>query len=486
MTHAPKLRVVAVDLFERSVKLRLPFRFGVTTVTEATQAVLRARIELENGRTAEGVAAESLAAKWFDKNLALSDAQNLDQLRQALSIAIELHRQAGSRSAYALFADTYREQLARGAALGLNPLVASYGPALLDRAILDALGRATGQSFQAMMHANAPGMVIGDLTPDLLGFDIDRFLAGLAPRATIDVRHTVGLVDPLTGADRIGAPVGDGLPETLEEVVDHYRGRFYKLKVGGQIAGDLDRLTRIAAVLDRGPAYQASLDGNEQYDDVEAIAALWRRMTEEPRLARLCGAILFIEQPIKRAVALSRSVETLARHRPVILDESDGELGSFPAGLALGYTGVSSKTCKGLYKSILNAARVAKLNAEAGHARVFMSAEDLTTWPGVSVQQDLALVALLGLDHVERNAHHFIDGMSFATKAEQRGFASAHADLYSAESGTARLRIVEGRLALGSLARPGFAVDAATDFQALTPMSAAPRERIGPTLTPAR
>ena len=486
MSAAPGLRLLAVDCFERSVKLRLPFRFGVTTVTEAIQAVLRARIELADGRTAEGVAAECLGAKWFDKNLALSDAQNHDQLRQSLEIAIELHSHAGTRSAFALFADTYREQLARGAALGLNPLVASYGPALLDRAILDALGRATGRSFQEMMRDNLPGLVIGDLTPDLAGFDIDRFLAGLAPRATIDVRHTVGLVDPLIAADRIGEPVGDGLPETLDDVVDRYRGRFYKLKVGGQIAADLDRLTRIAAVLDRGPAYQATLDGNEQYDDVEAIAALWRRMTEEPRLARLCGAILFIEQPIKRAVALSRSVETLARHRPVIIDESDGELDSFPRALALGYTGVSSKTCKGLYKSILNAARVAKLNAEAGQARVFMSAEDLTTWPGISVQQDLALVALIGLGHVERNAHHFIDGMSFAPKAEQRGFAAAHGDLYTAESGTTRLRIIDGKLALGSLARPGFAVDAPTSFEAMARMPPAPRAWIVPRAAPTR
>ena len=77
---------------------------------------------------------------------------------------------------------------------------------------------------------------------------------------------------------------------------------------------------------------------------------------------------------------------------------SDGELSSFPAALRLGYSGVSSKNCKGLYKSILNAARVAKLNAEAGAAKYFMSAEDLTTQAGVSVQQDLALVSLLGLD----------------------------------------------------------------------------------------
>ena len=41
--------------------------------------------------------------------------------------------------------------------LGLNPLVAAYGPALLDRAILDALGRATGQSFATMIARNVAG-----------------------------------------------------------------------------------------------------------------------------------------------------------------------------------------------------------------------------------------------------------------------------------------------------------------------------------------
>ncbi len=48
----------------------------------------------------------------------------------------------GWSTPFGLYADTYRDQLARGADLGLVPLVASYGPALLDRAILDALGRA--------------------------------------------------------------------------------------------------------------------------------------------------------------------------------------------------------------------------------------------------------------------------------------------------------------------------------------------------------
>jgi hypothetical protein len=171
-------------------------------------------------------------------------------------------------------------------------------------------------------------------------------------------------------------------------------------------------------------------------------------------------------------------VAALAAERPLIIDESDGELSSFPVALGLGYTGVSSKICKGLYKSLINAARVATLNAAGTPA--FLSGEDLTTWPGISTQQDLALVSLLGLTHVERNAHHFIDGMSFAPEAEQRTYVEAHPDLYKKVAGPARLIIREGRLELRSLDRPGFAVGAEPDFAAMSPMPSAPRRPVGP------
>jgi hypothetical protein len=479
--QASRLKLENVECFERDVRLRLPFRFGVTTVTHARQAVIRATIALPDGRTETGVAGETLAAKWFDKNLALSDEENIDQLRQSLEIAIELYCARGFDTAFGLYAGAYREQMARGAALSLNPLVASYGPALLDRSILDALGRVQGLVFEAMITSNVPGITITDLTPDLQGYNIDAFLAHLRAGSTIDVRHTVGLVDPITAADQaLEDRVNDGLPETLEEVIRHYRGRYYKLKVGGDVQADLDRLSRIAAVLDsRSQDYAATLDGNEQYENAEGIAELWRRMQEAPHLQRLANSILFIEQPIKRHVALSRSVALLAADKPLEIDESDGELSSFPTAIGLGYTGVSSKNCKGLYKSILNAARVAMLNAKAGAQRYFMSAEDLTTWAGVSVQQDLALVSLLGMTHVERNGHHFIDGMSFAPEHEQASFVAAHPDLYSKHGGPARLRIKDGRLALGSLNGAGFAVGGSMDFASIRAMPAAPRVPIG-------
>lgn len=462
MNGCPRLRLEAFELRERSVDLRLPFRFGMVTVTRATQAVLSASIVLADGRRGTGFAAECLLPKWFDKNPALSDADNMDQLRTSLATALDLYRNAGEDTAFGLSAGLYREQQARCAALGLNPLVASYGPALVDRAVLDALGRRLGLSFAAMIRGNLPGIDTVALTPDLAGFDLPAFLAGLSPAPTIAVRHTVGLVDALTAAD-VASPRGDGLPETLEEVVRVHGCRYYKLKVGGDVAADLDRLSRIASILDAGigagaGGYRTTLDGNEQYGDVEGIAALWRRMGETPALRRLVDSVLLIEQPIRRAVALDRPVAALAAERPLIIDESDGDIDAFPRAVALGYAGVSSKSCKGFYKSILNAARAAALDAEPDRkARHFLSAEDLCTWSGLSTQQDLALVSLLGLSHVERNGHHYIDGMSFAPEAEQEAFLSAHPDLYHRPPGRpVRLDIRNGDLRIGSLDAPGF------------------------------
>jgi hypothetical protein len=458
MTTAPRLSVRSVELFESPYRLRLPFRFGVITVTEGRQAIARVRIRLEDGREAEGFAAEALGAKWFDKNPTLSDAQNLHQLRRALELTVAAYRAAPALTAFDLFAEHYRALQQAGAAQGLNPLVTSYGPALLDRAVLDALCRAHGVSFWQAMRSNLPGLRGHAIVPDLQGFDFAAFLQSLAPRDTLHVRHTVGLLDPIVAADQAaGTRVNDGLPETLEDVVAAYGNRYFKLKVSGQMEADLERLRRIAGVLDaQAQPYHATLDGNEQYEDAEAVDALWTRMAREPALARLCASTLLVEQPIKRQMALSQPVTPLARHKPVIIDESDGELDAFVRARDLGYTGVSSKACKGFYKSIVNLARCGVWNTQAGAQKYFMSAEDLTTQAGISVQQDLALVSLLGITHVERNAHHFIDGFNGRPVQEAEAYLHAHPDLYHRQDGHVRLHVAAGQLSLASLAGVGF------------------------------
>jgi hypothetical protein len=466
--NAPRFTLLETQRFEWPFTLRLPFRFGVITVTHGRQAVVRARIRLADGREQWGVAAETLAAKWFDKDPALTDAQNEHQLRRALEIA-EAATQ-GANTAFGHFADTYADVTATAARERLNPLVASYGRALLDRAMLDALLKAQRVSFWHGMRVNIGGIAPHAVASDLTDFDFAAMLGDLDPLRRIHARHTVGLVDPITAADR-SERVDDGLPETLEEVAATYRHRYWKLKVGGNVAADVERLTRIAAVLDRlHGGYHVNLDGNEQYEDAEGALALWRAMQAEPRLNRLCASILYIEQPVKRARALETGMTALAAERPVVIDESDGPLDAFVTGRALGYAGVSSKSCKGVWRSIINLARCRAWNAAEGRNRYFMSAEDLTTLAGLCVQQDLALVAMLGLPHIERNGHHFVDGFNGRPKAEAVRFMEAHPDLYADTPRGPRLRIGGGALELGSLDVPGLGSTTEPDFATMETM----------------
>jgi L-alanine-DL-glutamate epimerase-like enolase superfamily enzyme len=469
---APQLRVTAVELFERPVRLRMPFRFGVVTLTEAPQVFVRARIRLDDGREGWGAAAELLAPKWFDKNLALTNEENFDQLRRALRLARDAYLgERTSRTAFGHFAANYRAVLDAGERRGLNALVTSFGPAELDRAVADALCRLLGVSFYDAVRRNLLGIAPAAVAPDLAGFSMDGFLASLRPRDAIAARHTVGLVDVIAGHP---GQVNDGLPESLEEVVAAYGHTWFKLKVGGKIDADIERLKEIAAVLDAsGTPYQASLDGNEQYDDLDALLELWRRMEAEPRLARMAASMVFIEQPINRKHALERDVSSLSTIKPVIVDESDADLAVFPAAKALGYRGVSSKCCKGFYKSLVNAARCASWNT-AGGDRYFMTGEDLTTQAGLAVQQDLALVSVLGMTHVERNGHHYVNGMAGLPESEQAAFFLAHPDLYERSHGATRLAIRGGQLAIASLACTGFGSGALPEFAA---MSASPEPR---------
>src|SRR5262245_1483370 len=61
---APVFKVPEVRLYEREVRLRLPFRFGAVTLTQASQAFVRARIEIPDGSSNWGAAAELLAQQW--------------------------------------------------------------------------------------------------------------------------------------------------------------------------------------------------------------------------------------------------------------------------------------------------------------------------------------------------------------------------------------------------------------------------------------
>jgi hypothetical protein len=467
------LRIVESRLGLRTAYSRMPFRYGVVTVRVAPIATLEVTIETERGERSRGYAADFLAYRWFDKRQHKSLSENVADLLRAIHLAVAACQAIRAYCpAFDLWHRSLLESARQGVTHDLNDLTVSFGASMPERAVIDALGRLLRRPMSELARSEVLGIDLVRLDADLEGIDVCRLLPE-QPLNWLWVRHTVGLLDPITAADGpAGAAVSDGLPETLEDYLRVDALRFLKVKITGRLDEDLARLTSIAALLSHSPLPVAvSLDGNEQYEDLGAFAELVGRLEAEPDLQLLSRAILFIEQPLERSVALSPDAAPLltriSAYKPVIIDEADGTLDAFRTAMALGYRGVSHKNCKGVYKSIMNLARAGRGNARLGTERYFLSAEDLTNLPVVPLQADLASVALLGIPHVERNGHHYFFGLDHLTREEQKAALTGHPDLYARFGDSVVLRIQNGGLALGSVQVPGMGFASPPDMESM-------------------
>jgi len=195
----PRLAVRDIAFFERPVTFARPFRFGAVVINATPQMFARVEVEIEGKGKAVGATAEFLAAKWFDKRPHLSPQETITELRRSLLIARELYlAQAGFETAFGLHAACIGAQIQVCAKEDIPPLAAAYGPAEIDKAILDALLRATGQNFFDGMAANIAGLD-ARLSRDLGDEDISRFLAGRKRLDRVAIRHTVGMDDTVEG-----------------------------------------------------------------------------------------------------------------------------------------------------------------------------------------------------------------------------------------------------------------------------------------------
>jgi hypothetical protein len=451
-----RIAVRDIALFERPVPFVRPFRFGAVTINASTQIFVRVEIEIEGKATSVGATAELLAPKWFDKRPHLSSEETAAELRRSLLIARDLYlTRNGFETAFGLHAARIAAQVAACAGEDIPPLAAAYGPAEIDKAVLDALLRALDLDFFGGMTANVPGLD-ATLTPDLSNNEIATFLSQRRRLERVAVRHTVGLDDKVEGEGGVADPAQNS------------GARYFKLKLNGDPEADAARLIRLGKELGTlGYDYQVTLDANEQYADLDALGALVDRLDRDNALAPIAAKLLYIEQPMPRDITRQSPLGRLSK-RDFIIDEADDSYDAFPAARSLGYRGISSKSCKGIYKSIINAARAEKWSV--GGERYFISGEDLTCQAGLGVQQDLALGALIGVTHAERNGHHYVDGFADTPEREAQAFLSAHPDLYTGEGNTIRLSIHDGDLLTGSLTSAGFASGAHPDWAALKPL----------------
>ena len=123
----------------------------------------------------------------------------MTELRRSLLIARELYlAHSGYETAFGLHAACIAAQVEACAKEDIPPLAAAYGPAEIDKAILDALLRAIGTNFFDGMAANISG-IDARLSRDLGNDDIAQFLAGRKRLERVAIRHTVGMDDKVEG-----------------------------------------------------------------------------------------------------------------------------------------------------------------------------------------------------------------------------------------------------------------------------------------------
>ena len=462
MTSPVALRVVGWEMGLVDCALRIPFRYGVVTLTEAPQLTLQVEVEDEQGGRACGYAADLLAPKWFDKDPSKSNGRNCRDLLASAERAVVAYADPAAErgSVFDHWRRVHGACHVSGARDPSGALVSGFGIALGERAVMDAACRLTGASFAGALREDLFGFRPGEIWPELAGWDHAADL-GAPPRERMVVRHTVGLGDALRPSEvRPEERLDDGLPECLVDDIRRYGLNTFKVKLSGRHEEDLARLLAFAEVVgEHVPApLQFTVDANEQFRDVAGVVRLLDETSRHPAGQALLNGLLLVEQPIPRQDSFDPSataaMEALADYAPCIIDEADVDVDSFERALEHGYRGVSVKNCKGVFRSLLNRGLVCARSHGVGD--LFQSGEDLTNIAMLSLQQDLVTQAVLGVEHVERNGHHYLRGLDHLTESEREGALARHPDLYEQRDGVAQVRIRDGVVELGSLHGPGY------------------------------
>ncbi len=465
------IKLLESELFRHQLKARMPFRYGIATMTEVPHVFLRLTFDFD-GVVQVGLSADHLPPKWFTKDPQRGLEDEIDEMLLVIRTAVRHAQTISADTPFSFWRQLYAAQAAWAAANDLPPLLAQFGVTLVERALIDASCRQQGTTLAAALRENTLGIDLGEIHASLAGTQPGDWLPAQPP-TEIFARHTVGLADELTDEEIPDAErVHDGLPQSLVACIRFYGLRHFKLKINGEAERDQSRLAQMAQIFARecGGDYAYSLDGNESFHEVAAFKEYLSGLRAKVGDDDFWSKLIFIEQPWHRNVALSPAIGELAAawpdRPPIIIDESDAELSSLPMALSLGYAGTSHKNCKGIFKGVANACLLAQRRTQGLPA--MMSGEDLSNVAPVAVIQDLAAQACLGITSVERNGHHYFAGMAQFPATLQAHMLAHHPDLFiKSEAGWPRINVQAGRIVIDTVLAAPFGNAGVLDLSGL-------------------
>ena len=277
----------------------------------------------------------------------------------------------------------------------------------VDAALHDAFGKLHGRnSFTVCGKEFVRYDLAHYLNQDFRGEYLDGYISK-KPAPRIRMYHSVGASDPLTAAE-VKKPIGDGLPETLEDWIPYNGVTAIKIKLNGaDLAWDVERVTAIDRVTVAAQARRSqkewmySLDFNERCPNVQYLLDFEHRLKGKAPTA--FELVQYIEQPTARDLAANRqnTMFEAAKLRPVVIDESLTGLDALLLAREMGYTGAALKACKGQSDSLLLAAATQKY-------KMFRCVQDLTC-PGAALVHSVGIAAHVpGVSSLEANAREYV------------------------------------------------------------------------------
>ena len=411
------------------VTMRLPLKFGAETI----HSIQVAHVELDAyGTTGRGETPLSVAWAWpaelpfAERETAMMDfcrllAQNYPQPSTGDDDPMTVGYGFLEKRLPALLREFNASRTA-----AMPHLAALIFASAFDLAIHDAFGLALQKNVYTTYNKDY-------MRHDLAWFFQDMAFDGMFPQdffvdkppQTLPVWHLVGGKDLLMESERKGTEPADGYPVSLEKWIERDGLKCLKIKLTGQDeAADYARLVAVGQIARRYGVEALSPDFNCLVREPEYVNRILDRLKTEQRA--VFDLILYVEQPFPYDLEANRiDVHSVARRKPLFMDESAHDWRLVRLGHKLGWNGVALKVCKTQTGALL-AACWAKANG------MELMVQDLTN-PRLATIPHVLLAAHVGtIKGVECNAPQFYPEASLE-------FEKLHPGLYERRNGVIRL-----------------------------------------------
>lgn len=445
MSKPTDIHVRDVEVSSESIQYRSPMKFGGRVVTDVTLLNIEMTVETRDGRVGRGFGSMTLGNVWGWPSTQLEASQTLEIMHEAgrrfASEAASL-----SESGHPLqLARLLHEPLARiGRDLveqeklpeEIPPLALMVSASPTDAALHDAYGKALGlNSYNTLSAEFISEDLSGFLNEDFAGEYLDQYTLR-QPRPKMPLYHLVGALDPLD-ADELTAPIGDGLPETLDQWIVADGLTHLKIKLNGDdLPWDVARVAKIERVASQAQRTRGvsqwyySLDFNEKCASVDYVLDFLAQLQEASPEA--LTRVQYIEQPTHRDLRKNpqNKMHAAAAIKPVVIDESLIDLDSLFMAREQGYSGVALKACKGHSEALLMGAAAQKYGQ-------FLCVQDLTC-PGASFLHSASIAARIPtIAAIEGNGRQYCP-------AGNRGWSERFPSMFEIHDGTVGTGVLTG------------------------------------------